>query len=99
MSHKFKEFKVKLPKYDADVTIIFPGGKKLSIQARPSNGCVDGVTGAMYNGSLDIVLPKNDLVTCWKGNHMKDAPAPDKTRQHERMAKQLVCELPGNYDD
>jgi hypothetical protein len=87
----FTQLNVDLPENDCDVVIKFPGGKLLTIQARPSN-CHEN-----YNGSLDIILPENKLVTSWIGEDMKDAPAPNKKRQNERMTMQLVTELPGDY--
>jgi hypothetical protein len=89
---KYQEIRVELPKHDADVVIVFPGGKELTVQARPSNADVD------YNGSLDIILPDDQLVTAWQGDDMEDSVAPDESRQHERRAKQLVTDLPGDYE-
>jgi hypothetical protein len=88
---KFKEIKVKLPRHDADVVIEFPGGKTLTIQARPSNADVN------YNGSLDIILPDNQAVTNWEGDDMKPAKGV-RGQACTRIAKQLVTDLPGDYD-
>lgn len=97
MSEKFPfvEIPVDLPAHDADVVIRFPGGKELLIQARPSNADVN------YNGSLDIVLPDDTVVTNWRGDDMESAPEafPGRGRPHERTAKQLVVELPGDYEE
>jgi hypothetical protein len=90
---KFKKINVDLPEHDCDVLIRFPSGKVVAVQARPSNADV-AANGRVYNGSLDFILPGNQLVTCWQGDDMEDAPAIDKNRQHERIAKQIVCELP-----
>lgn len=92
---KFKTIRVELPKHDADVEIVFPGGKIVLVQARPSNAD-EG-----YNGSLDICLPDNTLVSNWHGDHMESAPpaSDNPLGSHERIAKQLVIELPGNYDE
>jgi hypothetical protein len=89
---KFQEIRVDLPQHDADVVIVFPGGKELTVQARPSNADVN------YNGSLDIILPDDQLVTAWQGDDMEDSVAPVEGRQHERRAKQLVTDLPGEYE-
>lgn len=90
---KFTEKRVKVPKHDCDVIIELPGGKELTIQLRPSN-CDVG-----YNGSLDIILPDDDIVVCWKGDDMEDAPAVDESLPNQRIAKQLVIELPGDYHE
>lgn len=93
MAFKFTEKRIKLPRHDCDVILVFPGGKELTIQMRSSNADVN------YNGSLDIILPENQLVTAWEGDDMKDSKAPNKRRQHQRIAKQFVAELPGDYHD
>ncbi len=97
---KFEEIKVVLPKHDADVVIEFPGGEQLVIQARPSNADVDE-EGNLYNGSLDIILPDNQAVTAWKDDDMEPAPEfhPEGQHPETRWAKQLVTDLPGNYED
>ena len=93
MMPKFKTIQVQLPKHDADVVIVFPGGDKLLVQARPSNASED------HNGSLDIILPRDECITCWRGDDMEDAPMMvGGTGAHERLAKQLVTVLPGDYD-
>ena len=88
---KFKEIVVDVPKHDCDVLIRLPGGKQITVQLRPSNADVN------YNGSLDIILPENNLVTCWRGDDMDASVAPDSKQPHERFCKQLVAELPGDY--
>ena len=95
MPYEFKSIEVSLPKHDADVVILFPGGKKLTIQARPSNADTR-MDGTIYNGSLDIILPENAFVTNWEGDEM--AAAPEGSRPNVRIAKQLVTELPGDYE-
>jgi hypothetical protein len=91
ISHKDCETRVFVPTEDHDVVIVFPGGKELTVQLRPSNADTN------YNGSLDIILPENDVVTCWKGDDMQAAPKGKNCRTHERLAKQLVTQLPGDY--
>ena len=72
---------------DCDVVLRFRGGKEIIVQCRPSNADVG------YEGSLDILLPENQVVTCWEGDEMQ--PAKDvRGRPHIRIAKQLVLELP-----
>jgi hypothetical protein len=71
---------------DEDIILQFPSGKTLEIQLRPSNADVD------YNGSLDIILPENQVVTCWWGDDM--TPSPMLRESHTRWAKQLVMDLP-----
>lgn len=92
ISHNGLETRVAVPKADHDVVIVLPGGKELTVQLRPSNADVN------YNGSLDIILPDDDVVTCWRGDDMEAAPKGKGCRAHERLAKQLVTELPGKYD-
>lgn len=86
-----QELVINLPKDDADVTLVFPGGEKLVVQARPSNA--DG----NYNGSLDVILPDDSLVTVFRGDDLDKSEAPDASRPHERVGKQIVSELPGDY--
>lgn len=88
----FTKFRFEMPKHDADVVVVFPGGKELIIQARPSNAD-EG-----YNGSLDIILPDDQVVINLKGDDMEPAPAADEKCNNTRVAKQLVTELPGDYD-
>jgi len=89
---KFKEINVNVPKHDCDVVITFPGGETLTVQLRPSNADVN------YNGSLDIILPRDQWVTNWEGDDMQ--PAKGARRQAcTRYAKQLVTDLPGDYDN
>ncbi len=86
--YKFEEYEFVAPEHDFDVTIVFPSGKKVTIQARPSNADVN------YNGSLDIILPKNQAVTNWSGDDMLPAKAVSKKSPEIRIAKQLVTDLP-----
>ncbi len=88
---EFREIEVIMPCFDADVVVKFPSGKKLVIQARPSNADVN------YTGSLDVILPDDKtIVTCWVGDDMEAGAAvcDDPRQQHIRFAKQLVFELP-----
>lgn len=85
---KSSEIKVHIPYHDCDVILVFPNGKELAVQLRPSNADVH------YNGSLDIILPEDTCVTCWKGDDMEAAPAAGSNIPHERIAKQLVLQLP-----
>lgn len=81
-------------KKDCDVRIVFPGGKELLIEIRPSNAEED------YNGSLDIILPGNTCVECYKWSDVYKPAKPindNRHQQHIRIAKQLVAELPGDY--
>lgn len=83
--------RVLMPKEDCDIVLVFPGNEELVIQARPSNAD-NG-----YNGSLDIILPTEDVVTNWQGEDMEPAPQWHQGGAHERLAKQLSTELPGIY--
>lgn len=89
---KFKSIQIDAPDHDFDLTIVWPNGEEITIQARPSNADVN------YNGSLDIILPRNQAVTNWEGDEMK--PAKSVHGQDEtRLAKQLVMELPCNLSE
>lgn len=88
MSNNFKEIAVDVPTCDCDITLRFANGECVTVQCRPSNADVN------YNGSLDIILPKDQAVTCWQGDDM--ASAPEHGAEHIRLAKQLVMELPGD---
>lgn len=81
----FKTIQVEMPHHDCDVLLTFPSGKTVIIQVRPSNADIN------YNGSLDIILPNDQLVTNWQGDM---SPAPAARQDHTRKAKQLVTELP-----
>lgn len=81
---KFTERRIKMPKHDADVVLVFPGGQELLIQARPSNADGD------YPGSLDIVLPDDQAVTNWKGDDMANAPQVRGGRAHEPRQKSTI---------
>jgi len=81
--------KVEMPENDCDVILVFPSGKEITIQSRPSYADGD------YAGSLDIILPECTCVICWKGDNMEPAPEANGPEfPHERMAKQLIIELP-----
>jgi hypothetical protein len=89
---EFSNLRICIPTHDCDVAIELPGGKEITLQFRPSNADVH------YNGSLDIILPDNDIVSCFEGDDLKKAETPENCRPHEKLAKQLVCTLPGSYD-
>lgn len=91
MSYKFTETKVKVPEHDSDVILQLPNGKEITIQFRPSNADTN------YPGSLDIILPDNEDVTCWEGDDMKPAKK-SGPQAHCRFAKQLMMTLPFGYD-
>lgn len=84
---QFSHHRFEAPKGDFDLTIVFPNGKELLIQARPSNADVD------YLGSLDIIFPDNQAITCWEGDNMKPAKGV-RGAPEGRIAKQIVTELP-----
>ena len=84
---KFKQFLVKVPKHDCDIVLQFACGEEINIQCRPSNA------DECYEGSLDIILPVDQTVTCWEGDDMQ--PSQQVGDQPEtRKAKQLVLEMP-----
>jgi hypothetical protein len=76
-----------LPDCDCDVILVFPSGKQMEIQCRPSNAD-EG-----YNGSLDIVLPEDMPVICWEGEDMKPASQIGDQPEYRRV-RQIVTELP-----
>ncbi len=79
---------IDVPDIDYDITLRFPTGKEIEIQTRPSNATETS------RGSLDIILPTDQAVTCWEGDDMQPAPAYDWPMDHVRIAKQLVLDLP-----
>jgi hypothetical protein len=100
--YEFSEFRIPVPKHDADVIIVLPGGKEIKVQLRPSNADVhedDRGKPVPYNGSLDLILPDDDLVMVYEGDDMQPSDAPDADLPHARTAKQLVTELPGDYGE
>lgn len=84
-----------IPDHDCDLVLVFPSGKEISIQHRPSNA-----SGEDYQGSLDFILPEDTCVTNWKGDSMQPAPAfvplmhKGPVREESRLAKQLCMEIP-----
>jgi hypothetical protein len=92
---RYSEFCIPVPDHDCDIVLQLPGNKELIVQLRPSNADVN------YNGSLDIILPENTIISCFEGDDLQPAKTPkgNKVRSHEKFAKQLVCELPGDYYD
>lgn len=88
---RFEQHEITMPNCDCDLVVKFPGGGCVTIQARPSNADVN------YAGSLDFILPKNMPVINWIGDDMQAAPPSHRNVQHERIAKQLVMELPAMY--
>lgn len=85
---KFATYHVDIPEHDCDLELRLSSGKMVVVQFRPSNADRN------YNGSLDIILPENTCVTNWEGDDMQPALAAGPGRLHERIAKQLVLELP-----
>lgn len=83
----FKTINVEVPSHDCDVEIVFPGGEKMIVQCRPSNASES------YEGSLDIILPKDQIVLVWEGDDMKPSKSVNGD-ETARIAKQLVTELP-----
>lgn len=91
-----KDYNIDIPEDDCDVVLTFPNGNELVVQCRPSNA------DDKYNGSLDIILPENETIVCWKGDDMDPSPASgnarqkkeDRTRECQRVAKQIMMELP-----
>jgi hypothetical protein len=84
------ELKVNVSDGDADVVLVFPDGQEMVIQLRPSNADTD------YNGTMDIILPRNQSVVNWIGENMEEAPAMNPDKPHIREARHLYTELP--YD-
>jgi hypothetical protein len=91
MKRPFKTIRVEMPVHDADVVVVFPGGAEVLIQARPSNADVN------YNGSLDIILPDDQVCVCSVGDDME--PAPEVGRPNQRKMKQIWTDLPGDYSN
>lgn len=86
----YRQIVVEAPKIDCDVMIRLPGGLDwIQVQLRPSNAA-EG-----YNGSLDVILPKDQAVTLWSGDSMQ--PSVATADPNTRVGKQLVTELPGDY--
>lgn len=87
----YRQINVSVPKCDCDIMILLPGGQdRLQIQLRPSNADTN------YNGSLDVILPKDQAVTLWSGDDMQPSKA-TAVDPNTRIGKQLVTELPGDY--
>jgi hypothetical protein len=88
MDYKFTEIHHQVPDHDCDFIINFPGGKQLVIQLRPGNAYGD------YNGSLDIILPYNQPVACFKGDDLEEAKPIESDLPNHLYAKQIIAELP-----
>lgn len=86
----YRQIIVDVPKIDCDVMIKLPGGVDwIQVQLRPSNADTN------YNGSLDVILPRDQAVTCWSGDSMRPSQPTDDP--NTRIGKQLVTELSGDY--
>lgn len=86
----YRQIIVDVPKIDCDVMIKLPGGVDwIQVQLRPSNADTN------YNGSLDVILPRDQAVTFWSGDSMR--PSQPTGDPNTRIGKQLVTELPGDY--
>lgn len=87
----YRQIIVDVPKIDCDVMIKLPGGVDwIQVQLRPSNADTN------YNGSLDVILPRNQAVTLWSGDDMQPSTAVEAD-PNTRIGKQIVTELPGDY--
>ena len=82
---EYRHIKIDLPDSDFDVTLRFPSGKEIQLQARPSNADVH------TEGSFDIVFPHTTSVTLWEDDDM--TPASRWRRDHIRAVKQCAMEL------
>ena len=86
----YRQIIVDVPKIDCDVMSKLPGGVDwIQVQLRPSNADTN------YNGSLDVILPRDQAVTCWYGDSMQPSQSTDDP--NTRIGKQIVTELPGDY--
>lgn len=85
------EQRINIPNEDHDVILVGPDGQEITIQFRPSNADFD------HSGSLDFILPKDQVVTCWIGDDMDAAPA-FNGHQHIRRIKQMATDLPWNAE-
>lgn len=88
MDYKFTESLHDAPDHDCDFIIKFPGGQQLVIQLRPSNAD-EG-----YQGSLDIILPYDQPVACFKGDDLLPAKPVERELPNRLLAKHLIAELP-----
>ena len=87
----YRQIIVDVPKIDCDVMIKLPGGVDcIQVQLRPSNADTN------YNGSLDVILPRDQAVTLWSGDSMQPSTAVEAD-PNTRIGKQIVTELPGDY--
>jgi hypothetical protein len=59
--YKFSDLAVELPTHDADLDVIFPSGKKITLQWR------------LEGPSLDILLHEPETVYNWTDEEMKPA--------------------------
>jgi hypothetical protein len=89
--YRFSEAKLEVPDHDMDLSLVFPNGKTITVQIRPSNA--DFLPNEIYEGSIDIILPENQCVTNWKGDDMEPGPQAG-IDECCRVAKQLVFEIP-----
>jgi hypothetical protein len=84
----YKNIRIRVPDtIDFDIDVVFPNGKTLQIQCRPSNASYN------YNGSLDVILPDNQVVGTYFGNDLQKSKSVN-CAGHLRLAQQLITELP-----
>lgn len=86
--YEFTEIHVATPANDCDIRIDLCTGDAIVVQVRPSNA------GENYEGSLDIILPREMDVTCFEGDDLEPAKSPHPCMPHARFTKQLVMEIP-----
>lgn len=85
--------RISIPDGDNDVILVFPNGKEIHIQIRPSNADTN------YNGSLDICLPEPATVTTWQDMDLTDSTRTLAGREHIRTVQQLSMEIPSAQSD
>jgi hypothetical protein len=82
------EQRITIPDQDNDVVLVFPNGKEVHIQIRPSNADVN------YNGSLDICLPDQNMMTAWSDMDLTASPCGKDGQEHIRLVQQIALEIP-----
>ena len=85
--------RITIPDGDNDVILVFPNGKEIHIQIRPSNADVN------YNGSLDICLPDQNIMTAWSDMDLTAAPCGKDGKEHIRLVQQIALEIPSPQSD
>ena len=80
--------KIHLPECDCDLVLVFPSGKEVQLEHRPSDSDDE------YEGSFAVILPNNIDVVTYKGDNREPSSTAFPGQEHFRTCKQIYFEIP-----